>query len=161
MNDQLDLIRHHTNRGGEPLGDLLWWELVNATVPRPMLQKFWVQSALPTELLPEPPSTEKTFKIAAKEAQVGHPDRLLRLAKEDEHEIVYGLVSEKRDGSGGLTYEQQARITLLRGNDSVTSDAPTNDMVRGSSSASKTCAMFTRPTTSGGPSPRRSISLRR
>lgn len=130
MNSQLDLIRHQTNRGGEPLGDLLWWELVNATVTRPTLQNLWVQSALPSELLPEPPSPEKTFKTAAKEAQVGHPDRLLRLAKEDDQEIVFGLVNEKRDGSGGLTYDQEARITLHRGNQYVTSDAPTNPMVR-------------------------------
>lgn len=130
MTSQLDLIKHHTNRGGEPLGDLLWWELVNATVPRRLLQNYWVQAALPTELLPEPPSAEKAFKTAARETQVGHPDHLLRMAKDDEHEVVYGLVVEKRDGSGGLEYQQEARITLHRTNDAVTSDAPTNEMVR-------------------------------
>jgi len=130
MNKQLELIRHHTNHGGEPLGDLLWWELANATITRPTLQNLWAQAALPAELLPEPPSTEKTFKTAARETQVGHPDRLLRLAKEDEHEIVFGIVSEQRDGSGGLDYHQEARITLDRVNDRLVSDAPANDMVR-------------------------------
>lgn len=130
MNDQLELIKRHTNHGGEPLGDLLWWELANACITRPELQKLWVQSALPTELLPEPPSAEKTFKTAARETQVGHTDRLLRIAKDDDQEIVFGIVNEQRDGSGGLRYQQEARISLDRSSDSLSSDFPSHDMVR-------------------------------
>ena len=130
MEKQLELIRHHTNHGGQPLGDLLWWELVNPSVSRPELQKLWVQGALPTELLPEAPTAEKAFKTAAKEAQVGHPDRLLRLAVENELEIVYGIVCEKRDGIGGLQYQQEARVTLSRQSDTVRSDQPSDTMVQ-------------------------------
>jgi hypothetical protein len=130
MEKQLDLIRHHTNHGGQPLGDLLWWELAAASVRRPDLIKLWVQGGLPAELLPEPPTAEKAFKTAARETQVGHPDRLLRLAMENELEVVYGIVSEKRDGIGGLEYQQEARITLSRQSDIVHSDQPGDSMVQ-------------------------------
>ena len=93
MEKQLELIRHHTNHGGQPLGDLLWWELAGASVRRPDLVRLWAQGGLPSELLPEEPTAEKSFKTAARETQVGHPDRLLRLAMENELEVVYGIVS--------------------------------------------------------------------
>ncbi len=56
MQNQLDLIRRNTNHGGQPLGDLLWWELANASVSRPDLTKLWVQGGLPIELLPDEPT---------------------------------------------------------------------------------------------------------
>jgi len=71
MQTELDLIRRNTNHGGQPLGDLLWWELAAASVNRPDLVKLWVQGGLPTELLPEEPTAEKAFKTAARETQVG------------------------------------------------------------------------------------------
>jgi hypothetical protein len=64
MQNQLDLIRRNTNHGGQPLGDLLWWELAAASVSRPDLIKLWVQGGLPAELLPEEPTAEKAFKTA-------------------------------------------------------------------------------------------------
>jgi hypothetical protein len=130
MNSQLELIKHHTNHGGQPLGDLLWWELAAASVRRPDLVRLWAQGGLPSELLPEEPTAEKAFKTAARETQVGHPDRLLRLAMENEQETVFGIVSEKRDGIGGLEYRQEARITLDRQSDSVCSDQPGDSMVQ-------------------------------
>jgi len=130
MEKQLDLIRRNTNHGGQPLGDLLWWELANASVSRPDLVKLWVQGALPIELLPDEPTAEKAFKTAARETQVGHPNRLLRLAMENEQETVFGIVHEQRDGSGGLQYHQEARITLDHSSDRVHSDQPTDSMVQ-------------------------------
>jgi hypothetical protein len=49
---------------------------------------------------------------------------------ENEQETVFGIVSEKRDGSGGLEYQQEARITLDRHSDSVRSDQPGDSMVQ-------------------------------
>jgi len=130
MQTELDLIRRNTNHGGQPLGDLLWWELAAASVSRPDLVKLWVQGGLPTELLPEEPTAEKAFKTAARETQVGHTDRLLRLAKDDELEVVFGIVNEQRDGNGGLEYHQQARITLDRQTGNLLSDQPADNMVQ-------------------------------
>jgi hypothetical protein len=130
MQTELDLIRRNTNHGGQPLGDLLWWELAAASVNRPDLVKLWVQGGLPTELLPEEPTAEKAFKTAARETQVGHTDRLLRLAKDDELEVVFGIVNEQRDGNGGLEYHQQARITLDRQTGNLLSDQPADNMVQ-------------------------------
>jgi hypothetical protein len=108
----------------------LWWELAAASVNRPDLVKLWVQGGLPTELLPEEPTPEKAFKTAARETQVGHTDRLLRLAKDDELEVVFGIVNEQRDGNGGLEYHQQARITLDRQTGNLLSDQPADNMVQ-------------------------------
>ena len=130
MQTELDLIRRNTNHGGQPLGDLLWWELAAASVSRPDLVKLWVQGGLPTELLPDEPTPEKAFKTAARETQVGHTDRLLRLAKDDELEVVFGIVNEQRDGNGGLEYHQQARITLDRQTGNLLSDQPADNMVQ-------------------------------
>ena len=130
MQTEIDLIRRNTNHGGQPLGDLLWWELAAASVNRPDLVKLWVQGGLPTELLPEEPTPEKAFKTAARETQVGHTDRLLRLAKDDELEVVFGIVNEQRDGNGGLEYHQQARITLDRQTGNLLSDQPADNMVQ-------------------------------
>jgi len=130
MQTELDLIRRNTNHGGQPLGDLLWWELAAASVSRPDLVKLWVQGGLPTELLPEEPTAEKAFKTAARETQVGHPDRLFRVAMETEQEIVIGIVGEERDGTGGLLYHQEARITLDRQSDTLQSDQPGNSLVQ-------------------------------
>ena len=130
MQTELDLIRRNTNHGGQPLGDLLWWELVNASVSRGDLTKLWVQGSLPIELLPDEPTPEKAFKTAARETQVGHTDRLLRLAKDDELEVVFGIVNEQRDGNGGLEYHQQARITLDRQTGNLLSDQPADNMVQ-------------------------------
>ncbi|HJX53212.1 MAG TPA: DUF6744 family protein, partial [Polyangia bacterium] len=129
MQTELDLIRRNTNHGGQPLGDLLWWELAAASVNRPDLVKLWVQGGLPTELLPEEPTAEKAFKTAARETQVGHPDRLFRLAMENEQEIVIGIVNELRDGTGGLIYIQEARVTLERQAGKLVSDQPRHDLV--------------------------------
>jgi len=129
MQTELDLIRRNTNHGGQPLGDLLWWELAAASVNRPDLVNLWVQGGLPTELLPEEPTTEKAFKTAARETQVGHPDRLFRVAMENEQEIVIGIVNELRDGSGGLIYIQEARVTLERQAGKLVSDQPRHDLV--------------------------------
>jgi hypothetical protein len=130
MEKQIEVIKRHTNHGGQPLGDLLWWELTAASVSRPDLIKLWVQGGLPTELLPEAPTAEKAFKTAVRETQVGHPDRLLRLAVENGLEIVFGVVSEERDGAGGLVYHQQARITLSHQSECIRSDQPSDPMVQ-------------------------------
>lgn len=130
MQKQLDLIRKHTDHGGQPLGDLLWWELASACVTRTELNRLWVQGALPIELLPEEPTPEKAFKTAVREVQVGQSDKLLRLAKEDEQEVVFGIVTEQRDGTGGLTYQQEARLVLSRQTGVLAADVQGHVLVR-------------------------------
>ena len=52
MQSELDLICRNTDHGGQPLGDLLWWELAVPSVSHLDLVKLWVAAGLPTELLP-------------------------------------------------------------------------------------------------------------
>jgi hypothetical protein len=49
---------------------------------------------------------------------------------ENEQEIVIGIVGEERDGTGGLLYHQEARITLDRQSDTLQSDQPGNSLVQ-------------------------------
>ncbi len=125
----LKLIESAISRGSHHLGDIVWWSLSDARINRDDLIRIWARESLPRELLPEEPSTERAFKSAIREAQIGHPDRLLRLAVETSDEIVFGVVREERHGDGTLTYHQESRITLERGREQVTADAPNHSLV--------------------------------
>jgi hypothetical protein len=56
---------------------------------------------------------------------------LIRLGKEDDDEIVFAVVEELRDGSGNVSYRQEARVGLRRAaSASLETDAPDHDIVR-------------------------------
>lgn len=123
------LIESAIARGSNHLGDIVWWGLTDARISRVELTKIWSLESLSPELLPEPPSAERAFKAAIREAQIGQPERLLRLAVETPSEIVFGVVREERHGDGTLTYRQESRVALDRGREQVTTDAPNHDLV--------------------------------
>jgi hypothetical protein len=126
----VDLIRSYTHTGGRHVGDLLWWTLADARVTRSTLESVWASAGLAENLLPEPPTPEKALRTAVREAQVGHPDHLLRLGKEDDGEIVFAVVVETRDGDGNVSLAQTARIRLDRAHPvRLESDRPGHDLV--------------------------------
>jgi hypothetical protein len=100
--------------GGEHLGDMIFWSLTDARVDRTTLESLWSNAGLDVALLPDPPTAEKALKGAIRESQTGQRDRLIRLGKEDESEIVFGIVREHRPGDGTLAYSQEAVIRLNR-----------------------------------------------
>lgn len=124
------LARHTGGEHGQHLGDVLWWELNGGEVARVDLARIWVEAGLPAEYLPEPPGEERAFRAAVREGQLGHSDRLLRVAAEDERRIVVGLVAENRDGAGGLTYGIEGRVVLDRQTKTVTTDIPDHPIVK-------------------------------
>ena len=109
---------------GSHLGDLIWWNLSDARIPRALLEHLWTGTGLALNLLPEPPSAEKALKTAVRECQMGKPDLLIRLGKESEVELVFALVRERKDGAGNVEYHQEARVTLGRSGESVSTDDP-------------------------------------
>jgi hypothetical protein len=125
----LKLIKQTLARGGEHLGDLIWWSLAEARVERDAFAQIWIDAGLPGELLPDAPGAEKAFKAAVREAQVGQPGRLLRLAKDSQDELVFGVVREDRGGDGSLAYTQEARVALDRGREVVVTDVPAHELV--------------------------------
>jgi hypothetical protein len=127
----LDSIKKALAKGGEHLGDLVFWSLSEARIDRTTLESLWDAAKLPKELLPDPPSPEKALKLAVREAHVGHPDHLIRLAKEDPGEIVFAIVREQRPGDGSLDYATEARISLDRQREVLSSDSPGHDLVAG------------------------------
>ena len=98
------------NTAGQHLGDLVWWTLTDATVDRAILEHLWLSAGLPKDMLPEPPSAEKALKGAVRSAQVGQPDWLIRLGKEDARELVFAILHEERFGDGSVAHHQHARV---------------------------------------------------
>jgi len=114
--------------GGTHLGDMTWWTLTDAQVARTDLVQKWADAGLPPELLPEPPTLEKALKVAVRECQTGLTDRLIRLARDDDEQVVFGIVRERRHDDGTLTYCQEARVSLAKLSGLLTSDAPSHDV---------------------------------
>jgi hypothetical protein len=89
----LERITNALNQGGAHLGDIVYWTLTDARLDRSTLETIWSAAQLAPEFMPEPPTAEKAFKTAAREAALGRPDRLVRLTLENEAEIVFAVVS--------------------------------------------------------------------
>jgi hypothetical protein len=123
-------LKSMLGNGGPHLGDLLWWTLSDAAIDRNTLESHWTTAALPRELLPEAPTAEKALKTAVRETQTGQHDRLIRLGKETEAEIVFAVVEEHKLPDGSVNYTQQTRIILDRAKEQVTSDDAGNDLAR-------------------------------
>lgn len=124
----LDKITSVLNQGGQHLGDLIWWTLAEARIDRSALENLWARAQLAPEHLPDPPTAEKALKAAVREAAVGQPDRLIRLGKEDETEIVFAVVRETKHADGSVAYQQETRVILDRKAESVSSDVVGHDL---------------------------------
>ncbi|MFT3840784.1 MAG: hypothetical protein QM723_27585 [Myxococcaceae bacterium] len=127
---QLQSIIDVLATGGSHLGDLVFWTLSDAAISRPNLESKWKQTGLPLELLPEAPTAAKAFKLAVRAAQVGLVDRLLRPAAENEASIVFAVVHEQKHDEGVLTYSQEAKVELHLLHGTVSTDAPTHELVQ-------------------------------
>jgi hypothetical protein len=117
--------------GGDHLGDLVFWTLQDARVECSILEQLWRDAGLDAGLLPEPPSADRAFKQAAREAQVGQRDRLIRMGLDTESELVFAVVREHCDDLGNVTYRQEARVRLDRTTETISSDASAHDIVQG------------------------------
>ncbi len=125
----LETIRSVIGRGGDHLGDILFWTLADANIDRAQLGTIWSSAGLPCELLPDPPTPAKALKLAVREAQLGQRDRLIRLGVENEKEIVFAVVRENHLQGGDLDYAQEARVVLDRATASLSSDQRGHDLV--------------------------------
>lgn len=114
--------------GGQHLGDIVYWTLAEARTDRSTLEKIWAGAQLAPGFLPESPTAEKAFKAAAREAALGQADRLVRITKEDDREIVVAIVRETKHIDGSVTYCQETRVLLDRAAERVTSDVPGHDL---------------------------------
>lgn len=124
-----DLSRATTS-AGDHLGDLVWWELSNADIAASTLKTTWENVGLDAHLLPEPPTPEKALRTAVRRCQVGQLDRLIRLGKEDDQQLVFAVVREEKLGDGSLSHQQEARVFLDRATGRLKSDSPGHDIVR-------------------------------
>ncbi len=124
----LNGIKTALEKGGKHLGDIVYWTLADARIDRSTLENIWTGAQLPSEYLPDPPTAEKALKSAVREAAVGQPDRLIRLGKEDEAEIVFAVVRETKHPDGSISYAQETRIILDRKGESVSSDVVGHDL---------------------------------
>lgn len=126
---QLEAVKSVLATGGEHIGDVIFWSLADARIDRPRLEALWREAGLAADLLPDPPSAEKALKLAVRESQTGERERLIRLGKEDEGELIYAIVREHRSGAGDVSYSQEARLVFDRDQGTVASDKPDHDLV--------------------------------
>jgi hypothetical protein len=124
----LETVKSVLRKGDKHLGDLIWWTLADARVDRSTLETIWNSARLAPEFLPDPPTAEKALKAAVREAAVGQPDRLIRLGKEDETEIVFAVVRETKLEDGSVRYQQETRVILNRDVEIISSDVPGHDL---------------------------------
>ncbi len=124
----LERIKQNLNTGGHHLGDIVYWTLAEARIDRSTLESIWAGAQLDPAHLPEPPTAEKALKAAVREAAVGQPDRLIRLGKENETEIVFAVVRETKHTDGSVTYQQETRVILDRQAETVSCDIAGHDL---------------------------------
>src|ERR1700722_13660373 len=122
MSPALEKLKTTLAAGGAHLGDMAFWTLSDAAIARSDLEARWTAAGLAPDLLPEKPTPERTLKLAVKSCAPGHADQLIRLAIEDDTSLVYGIVREVRSPEGRLSYSQEARGELRKGNTTVTAD---------------------------------------
>lgn len=129
MNAALKKITAAVSKGATHLGDLCWWSLADASIDRQSLESKWNTTGLPKELLPEPPTLEKAFKLAVRETQVGLTERLIRPVIDNEASVVFAVVHEQKHDDGTLTYTQEAKIALELLTGHVGTDDPAHELV--------------------------------
>lgn len=125
----VDGLRSVLGIAGEHLGDLVWWTLSEAAVSRATLEALWAGAGLSEALLPEPPTVEKALKTAIRTCQVGVADKLIRLGKDADDELVFAIIDERRVGDGSLEHHQEARVILNRATEHLGADAPDHALV--------------------------------
>ncbi len=115
--------------GGTHLGDLCFWSLSDAVISRAELEKKWADTGLANNLLPEPPTVSKAFKLALRETQVGLSDTLIRPVIDDEASVIFAVVREKKLDEGFLEYTQEAKVVLDLLHGTVRTDNPSHALV--------------------------------
>ena len=106
-------------KGGQHLGDLVWWSLADARVARSTLEALWAAQGLDETLLPEQPDREKALRQACREAGVGlkKDGHEIRAAYEGDDRIVFEMVSFAWDDQAGETiFQQESTLTLDKRN---------------------------------------------
>lgn len=129
MNAALNQLVNVLATGGTHLGDLCFWSLSEASIVRTDLESKWKSTGLAKELLPEPPTVGKAFKLAVRETQVGLTDRLIRPVIDNEASVVFAVVHEQKHDDGTLTYTQEAKAALDLLNSVVTTDSPGHELI--------------------------------
>lgn len=124
----LDKITSALSKGGQHLGDIVYWTLSEARLDRHTLEQIWASAHLAPAFLPEPPTAEKALKAAVREAAVGQPDRLIRLGLENEKEVVFAVVRETKHDDGSVSYQQETRVMLERATERVSADVAAHDL---------------------------------
>lgn len=124
----LDKLASALAKGGQHLGDIVYWTLSEARIDRSTLEHIWNAASLSPAMLPDPTTAEKALKVAVREAAVGQPDRLIRLGLENETEIIFAVVRETKHEDGSVSYMQETRVVLDRATERVTSDVHGHDL---------------------------------
>lgn len=110
-------LRRHfeAQTAGDHLGDITYWMLSNADVPRTVLEDAWRDNGMDMKFLPEVQTPEKALRAAVKEYRAAPNNGksvLLRQAFDSKDMLIFGVVEEERVGAGELDYKQVSRVEL-------------------------------------------------
>lgn len=114
--------------GGEHLGDVVWWMLSGADVPRSVLETKWLAHGLDPAFLPEEQTPEKAMRQAVREALTGEDKKKVGIQPtvDSKSSLIYAVGSWMTDNVGNAEFRQDALIMLDK---SVTPAAASSDNV--------------------------------
>lgn len=126
-------LKSAVSQGGEHLGDVVYWMLSGADVPRSVLETKWLAHGLDKDFLPEEQTPEKAMRQAVREAMLGQDKKLVAIQPtvDSKSSLIYAIGTWTPDKQGNVEFKQDALVMLDK---SVTpnvasSDNPSNDLV--------------------------------
>lgn len=130
-NDTLRSITDATTKGDQHLGDIVFWNLSDASIDRATFEARWTAAGLDKALLPELPTAEKTLRVAINSAKTpGATDVLIRQSLRNDVEIVTAVVRETKHENGEPTYDVEATLRLDRALGTLGSTNPLHPQVK-------------------------------
>jgi hypothetical protein len=126
----LERITSALDKGGEPLGDLVGWELADANTPVHQLKDRWSQEDLDPALLPEAPTPRKALKVAAQRVNARLGDDLRVEVVDEGDEPTLSIQRRKvgfDQGRAHVDWLQTANIVLCKDMTLFASQPPSID----------------------------------
>ena len=111
--NSLQSLREQIQRGGEHLGDVVWWLLSEVSVSHATLEAEWLGHGLSPKLLPEPQTPQKALRQAVRTVQIGKRNvDIINSVDTNDHLVFTVSRAQPVDNEGNVTYAQEARMTL-------------------------------------------------
>lgn len=124
-------LKTAAKKEGDLLGMLTWWSLEGAAIEVAGLKALYQKHGLADEWLPGEITGTLAFNKTIREVKRSADGYMIRPIKEDEQEIVIGVVAEARDKAAEtLSYDQEVTIKFVKGTDTIKSTSEQHPIVQ-------------------------------